>query len=129
MPKMYFIGVTTSESSIHRIFPRCAGLAGFGDATLVGADIPGGGPPEAYRPVVAAIRDDPEALGALVTTHKVGIYAHARDLFTDFDADAERLGEVSCIVHRGARLSGLAIDTLTAGLALQSVVAEKPFRG
>ncbi len=129
MPKMYFIGVTTPESSIHRIFPRWARLAGFDDASLVGADIPVGGPPEAYRSVVTAIRNDPAALGALVTTHKVQIYAHARDLFTDFDADAERLGEISCIVHRGARLSGLAIDTLTAGLALQAVVAEKPFRG
>ncbi len=129
MPKMYFIGVTTSESSIHRIFPQWARLAGFEDAALVGIDIPVGGTPEAYRSAVQTIRDDPAALGALVTTHKVQIYAHARDLFTDFDADAERLREVSCIVHRGARLSGLAIDTLTAGLALRSVVAEKPFRG
>src|SRR5262249_5515856 len=129
MPKMYFIGVTTSESSIHRIFPLWTRLAGFRDATLAGADIPLGGSPETYRSVVTAIRDGPSALGALVTTHKVRIFEYAHDLFTDFDADAKRLGEVSCIVHRGARLSGLAVDTLTAGLALQSVIAEKPFRG
>ncbi|MBI3696211.1 MAG: shikimate dehydrogenase [Acidobacteria bacterium] len=123
---MYFIGVTTGASSIHRVFPRWAQRAGRPAADLVGADIPVGGSREQYRAVVEEIRGDPDAMGALVTTHKVQIYDHARDLFTDFDADAERLGEVSCIVHRGERLTGLAVDTLTAGLALRAI---GPFSG
>ena len=123
---MYFIGVTTGQSSIHRVFPRWAHLAGRSGGVLVGADIPVGGSREQYRAVVDQIRRGPEAMGALVTTHKVQIYAHARDLFTDFDADAEGLGEVSCIVHRGERLTGLAVDTLTAGLALRAI---GPFSG
>lgn len=136
---MYFIGVTTGASSIQKIFSAWARLAGAADAELVGADIPVGGRPESYRSVVAAIRDDPGAMGALVTTHKVGLWQHARDLFTDFDSDAELLGEVSCIVRRTedaasragghVRMTGMAIDTLTGGLALRALVGAEPFRG
>ena len=129
MRKMYFIGVTTGASSIHRVFPRWARLAGTEDAVLAGLDIPVHGTPEQYRAAVRAIREDPDAMGALVTTHKVGIYNHARELFTNFDADGELLGEVSCIVKRGDRLSGLAVDTLTAGLALRDIIGPALFRG
>ncbi len=128
MRKMYFIGVSTGASSIHRVFPRWTRLAGIADATLIGADIPVDGTPDQHRSAIRALRDDPDAMGALVTTHKVGIFAHARDLFTDFDDDATLLGEVSCIVRRGDRLTGLAVDTLTAGLALRDILRDAPFR-
>jgi len=121
MPKMYFIGVTTAQSSIHRIFPQWATLAGVKDPALVGIDIPIDAAPNQYRVAVNTIRQDPDAQGALVTTHKVGIYEHAADLFTGFDPDARRLGEVSCIVKRGAQLTGLAMDTVAGPLALQAL--------
>jgi len=129
MRTMYFIGVTTASSSIHRIFPRWTELAGVAGAALVGVDIPVEAPPEACRAAVGRLRDDPTAEGALVTTHKVALWRHARDLFTGFDADAATLGEISCIVKRGERLTGLGIDTLTAGLALREILPDAPFRG
>ena len=46
MPTMYFIGVTTAQSSIHRIFPEWATLAGVKDPALVGIDIPLGAAPD-----------------------------------------------------------------------------------
>jgi shikimate 5-dehydrogenase len=129
MPKMYFIGVTTASSSIHKFFRQWASLAGMADASLVGTDLGIDAAPACYRAAVEQILGDPEAMGALVTTHKVALWTHARDLFTDFDADAEELGEVSCIVRRGGRLAGLAVDPLTACLALRAIVGEAPFRG
>jgi shikimate 5-dehydrogenase len=128
MRRMYFIGVATAQSSIHRIFPEWARLAGVESAELTGIDVPLGASSECYRGAVARIRDDPEAVGALVTSHKVGIWEHARGFFTDFDDDARLLGEVSCIVRREARLTGLAIDTLTAGLALRSAAPKWPLK-
>jgi shikimate dehydrogenase len=121
MRRMYFIGVSTGASSIHRVFPQWTRLAGIDDAMLTGIDIPIEGTPAQYRAAIQGIREDPDAWGALVTTHKVAIYAHARDIFTALDADAELLGEVSCIVRRDDRLTGIAIDTLTAALALPAV--------
>jgi len=119
---MYFLGVTTAHSSIHRIFPRWAALAGVEGAVLAGIDIPVDAPAVDYRSAVQRILDDPNACGGLVTTHKVNVYGHAGDLFTEFDADAERLGEVNCIVRRPGRLAGLATDTLTSGLALREIL-------
>ncbi len=126
---MYFIGVSTRSSSICELFPRWMGLAGVPDAELEGIDIAVGAAPECYRSAVAGIRDDRHAAGALVTTHKVALYEHARDLFTDFNEEAAELGEVGCIVKRGERLSGLGLDTLTSGLALQDILGRAPFRG
>lgn len=123
---MYFLGVTTGASSIHRIFPRWAELAGVGGAVLHGVDLAVEATAASYRRAVENLRDDAEAWGALVTTHKVGLYAHARDLFAGLDPEAERLGEVGCIVKRGGRLTGQAVDTVTAGLALSAI---GPFRG
>lgn len=126
---MYFLGVTTCRSSIHRIFPRWTKLAGIEDASLVGIDIPLDAPPDAFRRAMATVAGDPDCWGALVTTHKVGVCLHARDLFTELDADAARLGEVNCIVRRPGRLAGLATDTLTSGLALHEILQSSPFQG
>lgn len=121
MPTMYFIGVTTAQSSIHQIFPHWATVAGVKNAALQGIDLPVDSAPNQYRAAVNTILRDPNAQGALITTHKVGIYEHAQDLFTDFDPDARRLGEVSCIVKRGTRLTGQAMDTVAGPLALQAL--------
>jgi shikimate dehydrogenase len=127
--KLYFLGVTTAHSSIHRIFPRWAALAGVDDAVLASIDIGVDAEPEYYRRAVQTILDDPKASGGLVTTHKVNIYRCAGDLFTEFDEDARHLGEVNCIVRRPGRLAGLATDTLTAGLALREILAGEVFAG
>jgi shikimate 5-dehydrogenase len=126
---MYFLGVTTAHSSIHGIFPKWAELAGVEGAALIGIDIPVEAAPGAYRSAVETILRDPQSAGGLVTTHKVNVFRHARDLFTGFDADAERLGEVNCIVRRPGVLEGLATDTLTAGLALGEILGGETFRG
>jgi len=123
---MYFLGVTTAQSSIRKIFPLWSSLAGIQGATLEGIDIPVGAAPAQHRAAVRAILDDPESAGGLVTTHKVSIFTHARDLFTAFDRDAETLGEVNCIVRRPRVLEGLATDTLTAGLALRAILGDAP---
>jgi shikimate dehydrogenase len=129
MRRMYFIGVSTGQSSIQRIFPKWASLAGVRDAELVGIDIPIGAGPEIYRSHISQILADTEADGALVTTHKVDVYRHARDLFAILDDDAATLGEISCIVRRDGQLHGSTPDVLTTGLAFDALIAERPFRG
>src|SRR5258708_10688230 len=129
MRRMYFIGVTTGASSIHNFFHRWTALAGVHDAVLTGIDIPLGAAPDLYRDAVRTILDDPDACGALVTTHKTAAYEHARDLFDAFDADASALREVSCITRHGSGLIGAAVDPLASSLALRAIFGEEPFRG
>src|SRR3982750_1591200 len=129
MRRMYFVGVTTGQSSVHKIFARWAEIAGVPDAVLAGIDNPVGAPAQSYMDATRTIRDDPESWGALVTTHKISIYEHGRAFFTDFDADAGLLGEVSCIVRRPDRMEGIAVDPIPSRLALEAIVGHEPFPG
>src|SRR4029453_8281921 len=114
----YFVGVTTSQSSMMRIFPQW--MADLGrEVRLVGVDLPIHAAPERYRSLVETIKGDPLALGALITTHKIDLLAASRDLFDTLDSYAELCGEVSCISKRGSALLGRAVDPITAGLSLR----------
>jgi len=121
------IASTPSCSSIRKVFPEWADALGLATRTLVGYDVALDSPPEVYRGVVEAIRDDPQHWGALVTTHKMAVHAAARDLFDECDELAETFGEISCIAKRGGRLVGSAKDPVTARLALEEFLAPDHF--
>src|SRR5208282_319835 len=92
-PRMYFIGVSTAQSSMMKIFPRWAEFLGNADAELTGIDFPLNDEPAAYRVTVEFIKRDSLTQGALVTTHKLNLFAACRDLFDEVDKYAARLGE------------------------------------
>jgi shikimate 5-dehydrogenase len=119
--RFQFIGVTTGSSQIMRLFPVWAAVLEI-DARIEGRDLPIDGPPERYRQAVTEVRDDPDIAGALVTTHKVAVVEHARDLFTELDRWAELCGEVSSISKRDGRLVGHAKDPISSGMALQAII-------
>jgi shikimate 5-dehydrogenase len=120
-PTLYFIGVTTGASSIQRTFPVWARELGLA-ARLAGLDLPLHAPAQQYRDVVGFIRDDPNSVGALVTTHKIDLYPAAHDLFNRRDPLSELMGEVSSISKRGAEVWCHAKDPISAGLALDAIV-------
>ena len=120
-PTMYFIGVTTGQSSIMRIFPIWAEALGI-DAVLKGIDIGLHAPAEDYRAAVEFIKNDPLSLGALVTTHKIDLYNACQDLFEYFDPYALQFGEISSISKKDGKLCGHAKDPISVGLALDSFV-------
>ncbi|MFI6824597.1 hypothetical protein ACIBJE_27185 [Micromonospora sp. NPDC050187] len=121
-PTMYFIGVSTTSSAIHRVFAAWRPLLGLDGVDLVGIDVPVGAEPEVYRKVVAHLRDDEHSRGALVTTHKLDLYAASRDLLRQVNDDAARLAETSALVARDGWIDGLALDTVTSQMALRSIV-------
>lgn len=126
--RMRFVGVTTAASSIMRIFPVWADILGL-DAELIGLDIPLGAEPAVYRAAMAQMRDDPACVGALVTTHKIALHDAARDLFDVLDPFAASCGEISSIAFREGLTRGAAKDPITAGLALEEVLAPDHFSG
>jgi shikimate 5-dehydrogenase len=115
---MGFVGVSTAQSSIMKIFPVWADILGLPTRTLIGHDLPIDATDEQYVQLVERIRDDPEHRGALVTTHKMGLYAAAGGLFDELDEFSTLCGEVSSISKHDGRLVGHAKDPITAGLAL-----------
>jgi shikimate dehydrogenase len=122
-PTMYFFGVTTRESAIHRVLPVWTKILRLRDARLVGVDFALHDDPEKYRRAVAQIKYDPLSLGALVTTHKIDVLDAARDLFDDYDKFAKLCGDLSCISKRDGRLIGHALDPLSAGASLGEMFA------
>lgn len=126
-PTMYFIGVTTTKSSIMKVFPEWAKALGI-DAVIEGIDIAIHEEPAVYREVVSFIKNDPLSVGALVTTHKIDLFNAAKDLFDELDPLARAFCELSSISKRDGKLCGHAKDPITAGLALNEFVPEDYFK-
>jgi len=124
-PTMYFIGVTTGQSSIMKLFPLWAEALGLGDVQIKGMDISIHAAPEIYRECVEFIKNDPLSLGALVTTHKIDLFHAAKDLFDYTDHYAVMFEELSSISKQDAQLCGHAKDPISSGLAMEAFVPDR----
>lgn len=127
VPTFYFIGVTTQQSSINKVFPLWMKALGREEVVLEGIDLKIHDTPAAYRAAAAQIKYDPLSIGGLVTTHKVDLFQACRDLFDDIDPYARITGEVSSISKLEGRLQGHAKDPLTAGLSLDAITGKGYF--
>jgi shikimate dehydrogenase len=121
-PTMYFIGVTTSQSTMTRLFPFWAAILGPGQARLVGVDLPLQASPEQYREVVAQIKYDPLSLGGLITTHKINLYNAAKDMFDTCDPYAQLCREADCLSKIDGRLIARSMDPLGSRRALEEII-------
>ncbi|MDR1507132.1 MAG: shikimate dehydrogenase [Treponema sp.] len=120
-PTFYFIGVTTRQSSIMTVFPKWAAALGL-KARIQGIDLPLHAPPEEYRKVIEFFKADPLSLGALVTTHKLDLFAACRDMFDYIDPYAQTLSEVSSLSKKDGAFCAHAKDPISSGLALEAFV-------
>ena len=129
VPTIYFIGVTTADSMIMRVFPKWAARLGLGRCRIRGIDLAPHADPAAYRDVVSFLKADPLSLGALVTTHKIDLLHASRDLFDGLDDFADLMGEASSISKKDGRLLAGAKDPITSGLALDDFLKPGSWRG
>lgn len=127
--RFYFVGVTTGQSSMRRIFPRWCEALNL-HAEMVGVDLPLDTPAARYRELLKEVQSDPHAAGALVTSHKLNLFQSAPDFFARLDPDATRLKEVACIVRQpDGTLNGSAKDAFTSILSLNHIVPEAYWAG
>jgi shikimate 5-dehydrogenase len=127
VPTFYFIGVTTSKSSIMKVFPLWMKEMGYPDVFMEGVDLKIHDEPEAYRQAVSQIKYDPNSLGALVTTHKIDLLAASRDLFDILDPYAKLCGDVSSISKQGDKLAGHAKDPISCGASMDDLLGQGYF--
>jgi len=124
---MYFIGITTKKSSIMKVFPKW--MEHFNkDVIIEGIDLLHHDTEEKYREVVSFIKNDPNSLGALVTTHKLDLYKASQDLFDHVGEFTQLLGEVSSISKRSDGLYGHAKDPITSGLSYEAIIPKGHFK-
>ena len=110
------------------LFPSWAAALGI-DAQLVGRDLPLDAPPRAFRSLLEEIRGDARVVGAVVTSHKLNLLRHGRDLFSDLDPMARLCGEVGCISKSKGGLIGHAIDSASTGRAIDEIVGPAYWEG
>jgi shikimate 5-dehydrogenase len=127
VPTFYFIGVTTSKSSIMKVFPLWMKVLGREEVVMEGVDCKIHDDPEIYRQAVAQIKYDSNSLGALVTTHKIDLLAASRDMFEYLDPYAMITDEISSISKLDGRLEGHAKDPLTSGASLDAIIEKDYF--
>jgi shikimate dehydrogenase len=127
VPTLYFVGVTTGQSSSRRMFPLWMEALGRPEVVLEGVDLPIHAEPERYRQVAAQVKHDPLSLGALITTHKIDLLEAARDMFDELDPYAQICGEVSSLSKAEGRLIGHATDPIAGGLSLAAILGENYF--
>ena len=127
-PTIHFIGVSTSQSSIMKVFPKWAAELSIGGAAIHGIDLPLNAPAESYREVVSFIRDDGGSCGALVTTHKMDLFQAAREQFDELDWFATAMHEISSISKRNTKLIGQAKDPVSAGRTLSAMLPPDFYR-
>ena len=127
VPTIYFIGVTTTKSSIMKVFPLWMKELGRPEVLIEGVDLKIHDEREHYRQAVAQIKYDPLSLGALVTTHKIDLLTAARDMFEYLDPYALLCAEISSISKLEGRLEGHAKDPITSGLSLDAIIGEGYF--
>jgi shikimate 5-dehydrogenase len=123
---MRFIGVSTANSSIMKIFPSWSKTLGL-DAVINGIDIPIDASKNEYVSAITQMVKDPDCHGALVTTHKLALYKNAKSLFAEFDDFANVCGEVSCVKISKKVVSGFAKDPISAGLAINDFLPNNFF--
>jgi shikimate 5-dehydrogenase len=126
-PTFYFIGVTTSKSSIMKIFPLWMRELGKPEIMIDGMDLKIHDNPENYRQAVAQIKYDDNSIGSLVTTHKMDLYSAAVDMFDYFDDYAKLLKEISSISKNNGKLEGHAKDPISSGLSLEHIIDKEYF--
>ncbi len=127
LPTFYFIGVTTSQSSIMKVFPAWAEYLGLGDVEIKGIDFPAHDKPENYREAVNFLKNDPLSFGALITTHKLNLFQACKDMFDVIDPHATLMAETSCISKRDGQLICHAKDPISSGLSLDGFLPENHF--
>ncbi|HLJ68375.1 MAG TPA: shikimate dehydrogenase [Chloroflexota bacterium] len=116
-----FVGVTTGQSIINRLFPRWMDEMGIA-ARIEGVDLPLDAGPHLYRAVVERIAGDGRIAGAVVTTHKLRLYEAAHDLFAGADPLATLCREVNGISKRGTELIAHALDPLSCRATLDTML-------
>jgi shikimate 5-dehydrogenase len=129
---MLFVGVTTGQSVIPRLFPLWAAALDL-DARLDLRDLPLASPRSAYRALVDEVARSPDVRGALITSHKVGFHEHARDRIDELGTWARRCREVSCLRAVGGggeprRVLGDALDPVAAAATLAAMIGDDHWR-
>lgn len=120
MADVLFVGVTTASSLIHRAMPAWQPLLPA-RCGVRGVDIPLGAGREVYAALLDRVRGDESVAGAVVTSHKTGLYQAGLLRFEWLDPLAVACEEVNAIRRTPAGLHAWARDPVSVGRVVQQI--------
>lgn len=119
-PPLYlFLGISTAGSGVFRTFPQWAPIIAPG-AVLRGVDLPETATRQEFRDLVLAMRDNPYVVGAVVTSHKLRLYAAITDLLDHADPLCALTHEISAL-DTGNAVVAHATDPRSLDIVLDTV--------
>jgi shikimate dehydrogenase len=118
-----FVGVDTRRSSALDAVPLWSRWLGH-PLQVRPVDIPLGAPPDVYVGVFDELVADTDAAGAVITSHKVAIYAAIADRCSYLSPDASRLRECTVVAARPSGMAAYATDVQSMGAAVDRIWPE-----
>jgi shikimate 5-dehydrogenase len=123
MAEVWFVGVSTGGSLIHRALPLWRDLLPS-ECAIRGIDLDLDARDEAYLGLVERLRAEDGAAGAVVTAHKLRLFAAARSELADLDPIALACEEVNAIRRAGLTLRAYARDPVSVGRVVDRIWPE-----
>lgn len=126
-PTMFFIGVSTDKSFVNDVFADWIKIIDR-DAELIGVNLDVNCNSNEYLKIVNYIKNQPLALGSLVTTHKVRLYNSTNHLFDCLSDSCKEFEEIGAIYKKGNSLCGEVTDIFTTKSALNQFLPVEYFK-
>jgi shikimate dehydrogenase len=119
--EVWFVGVKTAGSLIHRALPLWRELLPE-PCEVRGVDLEPGSPGASYVELLEELRSSPERVaGAVVSVHKVGMFEAGHQLFADLDPIARACEELNAVRRAGSDLHGYARDPISVGRVVDRI--------
>ncbi len=107
-PTVYLVGVQPLPQVLLDVLPKWARKFGHRSTAIVPISAPWEPDTASCRAFIEFLRDEYNAVGAIMVSHAATLFEHTQHLFDDLDGDTGLLGEIGVAVRSPGKLTGLA---------------------
>jgi len=123
-PTVYVVGSETLPEGLLDVYPKWARRFGHRSTAIVPVAAPSEADGAGYRRFVDFLRDEYHAVGAIMVSNASTLFEHTRQMFDEFDDDAELLGEIGVVIRTPGTLTTLAPAKRAAQQAYEQLFGE-----
>ena len=107
-PTIYLVGTEPLPEGLLDVYPKWARRFGHRSTAIVPVTAPTESHAGEYQRFVDFLRDEYNAVGAVMVSQASSLFEHTRQLFDGFDDDTELLGEIGVALRAPGTLSALS---------------------
>ncbi|NKB48760.1 MAG: hypothetical protein GKS02_05265 [Alphaproteobacteria bacterium] len=118
-PTVYIVGTQPLPEALLKVYPKWARRFDHRSTAIELVNAPSAADAGGYGRFIEFLRDEYNAVGAVMASQASSVFEHARQLFDNADDDAELLGEIGVAVRTPGTLTALAPAKSAARLAYE----------